>query len=556
MPTVNAYRRSPLLDRAYTPLPDAAVHPEGALARWIRAALQHARADEMTPLDSMIATKLGEYTQLPAMPDLDAALLQAARDPRFFLSTLRAATMRAAAERDKEGMLWVLAVMRDFQDRMPGIEEGALFEGGADGLRVAQELYRRTGQKFLLTVMERFRALLPDVSGFFHMFPFLKAFTPEKTDPKAEDETSRYHRRMERLATGRLTADALSMTALLGLYSGSARDASAAKAGLMALQRYHGLSSGAFSADPYLAGRDPSRASELQAVCAQAEALYDVLAAEGNLQVADQLELLFTNALCDLLTPEGARALQPVNRLTDDESCLSAALEARDVAALLRAGLAMRRALWMAREEDEIALLMPMDGRCLTRLNGAPVRLTAVTSGTCFERIVNVAVEAKTPVDFTLSLRIPGYAEGATVSVNGGRSQEAKPGALHSVARTFKTGDTVTLRLPAKPRMETGYRGSVSVYVASTLMALPLPESGDAWQYALAGNAPLKPSTADGRPAVLAVACEAPGWTEKDGFIAPPPQGTRLSAAYELTLLPYAGTGGRIASFPLAGRRE
>ena len=361
---------------------------------------------------------------------------------------------------------------------------------------------------------------------------------------------------MERLATGRLTADALSMSAHLGLYSGSARDASAAKTGLAALQRYHGLSSGAFSADPCLAGRDPSRAADLQAVCAQAEALYDVLAAEGNLQVADQLETLFTNALCDLTTPDGVRALQPVNRLTDDESCIAVRPDAREVSTLLRAAYAMRRAVWMGREEDEIALMMPMDCRCLTRLNGAPVRLNAATSGTCLRRAVRIAVETKEPVDFTLSLRIPGYAEGATVSVNGGRAQEATAGTLFAVTRTFKTGDTITLVLPAKPRMETGFRGSVSVYAGSTLMALPLPESGDAWQYALAGNAPLKPSTTDGQPSVLAVACEAPGWLEKDGFIAPPPQGTRLSAAYELIQLPYAGTNGRIASVPLAGRRD
>ena len=48
-------------------------------------------------------------------------------------------------------------------------------------------------------------------------------------------------------------------------------DAAAGKAGLTALSRYHGMPSGAFSADPFLAGRDPARAVELPAACAQAE---------------------------------------------------------------------------------------------------------------------------------------------------------------------------------------------------------------------------------------------------------------------------------------------
>lgn len=44
-------------------------------------------------------------------------------------------------------------------------------------------------------------------------------------------------------------------------------------------------------------------------------------------------------------------------------------------------------------------------------------------------------------------------------------------------------------------------------------------------------------------------------WKEKAGFILPPPQGVPMGAAYELTLIPYAGTDGRIAAFPCAAGR-
>ena len=56
----------------------------------------------------------------------------------------------------------------------------------------------------------------------------------------------------------------------------------------------------------------------------------------------------------------------------------------------------------------------------------------------------------------------------------------------------------------------------------------------------------------------LLTACEAPQWKEKAGFILPPPQGVAAGQAYELTLLPFAGTEGRIAAFPTAyaGDRE
>jgi len=64
----------------------------------------------------------------------------------------------------------------------------------------------------------------------------------------------------------------------------------------------------------------------------------------------------------------------------------------------------------------------------------------------------------------------------------------------------------------------------------------------------------LIPGEKDGLPLVYAHACDAPGWQSRNGFITPPPQGLPVTAEYELILLPYAGTGGRIATFPRAGR--
>lgn len=48
---------------------------------------------------------------------------------------------------------------------------------------------------------------------------------------------------------------------------------------------------------------------------------------------------------------------------------------------------------------------------------------------------------------FTMKLRVPAWAKGATLAVNGTR-QPATPGTFASVSRTWKTGDTVDLVLP------------------------------------------------------------------------------------------------------------
>ena len=75
-----------------------------------------------------------------------------------------------------------------------------------------------------------------------HMFPFQREYRPE-TGAHTPDEEA-YYARMQRFATGKGTADALAMTALIAQYSGSGRDAAAGKAGLTALSRYHGMPSG------------------------------------------------------------------------------------------------------------------------------------------------------------------------------------------------------------------------------------------------------------------------------------------------------------------------
>lgn len=552
MPTAIAYRRAPLVDPALVALSDAAVHSQGHVQELIEKALKLVDIDRMSPLDAVLATKLGGYAQLPPLPDIEEAMRLLPESPERFIPVLRAAAMLASMARDKQAMLRVLAAMRAFLDALEHTTEEKLFLCGADALRLAVDLYRRTGQPFLLNLMESLRSRLPDVSGLMHVFPFQRAFRPE-TGARTPDEEA-YYARMQRFAAGKGTADALAMTALLAQFSGSGRDAAAGKAGLTALGRYHGMPSGAFSADPYLAGRDPARAVELPAACAQVEGCFDALRQSGDIGMADRLEMLMTNVLPDLLTSGGVRMLSPTNRLTGDDSCQPQTPEAEDVTALLRALYALRRSVWMSADDDTLAYVLPVAGGCLTRLGGVPVRFTAAVNGV-FQKEITIRVECRQPVQATLRLRVPGYADGAQVCVNGGKPQAVAQGEWYNVRRSFQNGDAVTLRLSLAPRLETGYRGSVSVYVGPCLMALPLPDEGAEWRYAVQAGRALTPVEEDGVPYALIAACEAPMWQEKAGFVLPPPQGVPSGAAYELTLLPFAGTGGRIAAFPCVMER-
>ena len=549
MPTYQQYCRPPLVDPAYIALPDGAVHVEGSLRKLIDKVLKLTNPDTILPLDAVLASKLGEYKDLPTAPavmDLAAALPGSLLE---FIPAMRAAVMTAVAEKNKQTLLLCLQAMKVFAQKLPDIGEYTLMPVAADGMRCAQELYRRTGKPFLLDVMEMIRAQVPDVSGLFHSFPFLKAFTPEPVPDDAKDDTSKYFRRMKMLGAGKTIADALALTALFAMYSGSARDAGASVTGLNSLERFHGMPNGMFSAAPYLAGREPSAATDLSSICTMLEALHDLLSAGGEMDVAERMETIVENAFANLFAKGGVFHKQAINREANEPSCETQAPARADIDALLRGITAVRRSIWMVKGEEELSMLLPYDSVCLTRMNGVPVRVAAATEA---NGNIIYKIETKQPALFTLSLRIPSYAESARISIAGEKAKIVECGGMYKIRRTFKTGERIVLELDYQPYMKNGHRGSVSVYYRSLLMALPLPEADAAWQYALDEKAKPSVSIQEGKPHVQIDACVAPTWTVKNGRIPSPPQGLHMGDTYKLTLLPYRDTVGRVAVFPQA----
>jgi DUF1680 family protein len=83
---------------------------------------------------------------------------------------------------------------------------------------------------------------------------------------------------------------------------------------------------------------------------------------------------------------------------------------------------------------------------------------------------------------FTLNLRVPGWAEGATVRVNGEPGPAARAGSYVSLSRTWKPGDTVELSLPMEPRLVEAHpkaeelRNQVAVMRGPVVYALESPD--------------------------------------------------------------------------------
>ncbi|HEY6386784.1 MAG TPA: hypothetical protein VIX91_13985, partial [Candidatus Acidoferrum sp.] len=86
--------------------------------------------------------------------------------------------------------------------------------------------------------------------------------------------------------------------------------------------------------------------------------------------------------------------------------------------------------------------------------DGAQVSLTQ-KSVYPFDSHIEFQLQSSPQRDFTLNFRIPSWAEGASLSVNGKRIQDSPvPGSFAAVRREWKTGDHMDLDLPLTKRLE------------------------------------------------------------------------------------------------------
>ena len=85
---------------------------------------------------------------------------------------------------------------------------------------------------------------------------------------------------------------------------------------------------------------------------------------------------------------------------------------------------------------------------------GAKLALRQITEYP-YDRFIRVDVTASRPETFSVFLRIPEWAEGANLSVNGMRdSRKLDPGTFAEVRREWKNTDRIELELPLKMRLE------------------------------------------------------------------------------------------------------
>jgi hypothetical protein len=214
---------------------------------------------------------------------------------------------------------------------------------------------------------------------------------------------------------------------------------------------------------------------------------------------------------------------------------------------------------------------------------GTPVTVEEQTDYP-FRETITLTVKPAKPVAFPLVLRIPAWANGAAIKVNGQPQTLVKAGSFRRIERAWKGGDAVEIRLPMQTRISNWYNNSVALERGPLVYSLKVGESwhkikqtGPAtdwevfpstpWNYALmldpksatisfvVKEKPMtkQPFSAETAPVeITAQARRLPAWQLVDDSAGPLPVSPVTSKRPDemVTLVPYGAAKLRITAFP------
>ena len=373
------------------------------------------------------------------------------------------------------------AVTRSLRALAEGLDRTPLYDWGRfrwfEGLVPIFHVYERTREDWLLDLARKLRTQGAD---YAEIFAHADISTPT---PRRGLWTWTRHVVNVAMAT---KASALSWR-----LDRRPRDRAFATEMIALLDRFHGQANGMFSGDECLAGRNPLQGTELCAVVEFMYALEHLASVFGDVAFGDRLELVAFNALPAAIAPDGwsHQYDQQVNQVqctinrdhgwsTNGPDANLFGLEPNYgccTANMHQGWPKFVSHLWMRSPDDGLACVAWAPCEVRTQASGGPLTVRLDTDYP-FRETITVHVETAAPQRVPLWLRVPAWATGATVQVEGEAPEPMTPGTRHRVARTWRGSQRLIVRLPMRARLEARHHDAVSITRGPLVYALRIGE--------------------------------------------------------------------------------
>lgn len=373
------------------------------------------------------------------------------------------------------------AVVKSLRAMSLGLEKTPLYGWGKfrwyEGLVPIYHAYERTREPWLLDLARKLRAQGVDFEALFA--------TEDITVPTPRRGLWKWTKHVVN------TAMAAKASALSWRLDRRPADRAFAVKMIEILDKHHGQVTGMFTGDECLAGRNPVQGTELCAVVEFMYSLEHLFSVFGEPVFGDRLERVSFNALPATFAPDmwSHQYDQQVNQvqctINPDHGWTTNGPESNLFGLEPNYGCCTSNMhqgwpkfvshLWMKTPDEGLVAAAWAPCRVETRLRDVPVTVS-VNTDYPFRDVIHLTVTPGRRTRFPLLLRVPAWANGATVRVGSGTEQPMVAGSLHRLDREWNGATEVTLRLPMRPAVSVRYNEAVAVERGPLVYSLQVGE--------------------------------------------------------------------------------